>query len=109
MALIFTGCHPPTRACLYPLQLALDGRLRRLALDRQKTAGLRLGHLGVAVLRRKRSAAWGLWIEETRRWVEQQHLVSTNLLFLGDGFDNWTFVATPVWQLLLLLLFSVAH
>ncbi|CAM9403052.1 unnamed protein product [Pylaiella littoralis] len=56
-------------------QLPLDGRLRRLAVDRRKALGLRLGHLGVAVLHRRRSAAWGLWVGETRRWVEEQHLI----------------------------------
>lgn len=57
------------------LQLPVDGRLRRSALDHRKTLGERLARLGVDVLRRKWCAAWSKWMEETRRWMEEQHLV----------------------------------
>lgn len=41
----------------------------------RRTLGERLAHLGVAVLRRKRCAAWSKWAEETRLWMEEQLLV----------------------------------
>ncbi|CAM9534291.1 unnamed protein product [Ectocarpus sp. 13 AM-2016] len=52
-----------------------DGRLRRSALEHRKKSGLRLAQLETAVLRRRRSAAWGVWFQETRSWVEEQHLM----------------------------------
>ncbi|CAM9412594.1 unnamed protein product [Ectocarpus sp. 8 AP-2014] len=52
-----------------------DGRLRRSALEHRKKSGLRLAQLETAVLRRRRSAAWGVWLEETRSWVEEQRLM----------------------------------
>lgn len=77
--------RPPPSPPPFPraLQLPLDGRLRRSALDRRKTLGARLAHLGIAVLHRKRSAAWSLWVEETRQWMEELHLVSGG--WLSDG------------------------
>lgn len=44
-------------------------------MDHRKALGERLAHLGIAVLRRKRRAAWSKWVEETRLWMEEQHLV----------------------------------
>lgn len=73
--LSLVGTTPSAPAGVCTLQLPVDGRLRRSALDHRKTLGERLAHLGAAVLRRKRCAAWSKWVEETRLWMEEQHLV----------------------------------
>lgn len=58
------------------LQLPENGRIRRMALEHRKALGLRLARLGPGVARRKRAAAWGRWVQETLRLMEEQHTVS---------------------------------
>lgn len=74
-AFLTVGIYYPPLVPVCAVQLPLDGRLRRSVLEHRKSLGERLAHLGVAVMRRKRSAAWSTWMEEARRWMEEQHLV----------------------------------
>lgn len=78
-------------AAMYPLagaflsQLSPNGSLHRSALQCRKALGLRLARLDPSVTRRKRRAAWGCWLEETKRSLEEQRLVRTNRGGSGGG------------------------
>ncbi|CAN0104438.1 unnamed protein product, partial [Ascophyllum nodosum] len=53
-------------------QLPLGRSIHRSALDCRKRLGLALSRLGLAALRRTQYFAWRIWMNETRRGIEQQ-------------------------------------